>query len=150
MRIPVCLVPAVLAPQLKPQLEDLFSVQVFDAAEEAWCMAEEGPVDLIVTGERIVTDNLKGLLTGLKVLHPEMIHLHIVEMPDTSGLIDLINVSSRMRVVRSTELEEGVKAAGADVFSMIISSQKKDELIEKLKLENEQFEFMLRQSLLIE
>lgn len=150
MRTPVCLLPSVIAPQVVHQLDDLFAVQQFDTAEEAWTLAEEGAVDLLITGERIVTDNLKGLLTGLKVLHPEMIHLHLVDSPGVLDLIDLVNISARMRIVHVNDLQHGIKAAGADVFSMIIASQKKDELIEKLKLENEQFEFMLRQSLLIE
>ena len=77
MRSPVCLIPETMLSTCESEIEDLFTVLSFTTTDDAWNKAEVEKIDLFFTDQRFIDDSMRALLTGLKVLHPEMIHLHI-------------------------------------------------------------------------
>lgn len=129
-------------------LSDIYTLLPYDNSDQLWSLCETNSVQLMITKRSDLGARPRGLLKGIHVLHPEMVHLFLFNGTDCDELIEIVNLSNRIRVVKEKQLEAGVRYAAADAFSLFLLATRKDRQIEELSLENEQYEFMLRQSLL--
>lgn len=129
-------------------LADIFELMPYDSSDELWSLCETHQIHLMITQRADLGARYRGLLKGIHVLHPEMVHLFMFEGDDCDALIEVVNLSNHIRIVKESQLEAGVRRAAADAFSLFLTATRKDRKIEELSLENEQYEFMLRQSLL--
>lgn len=145
---PLCLVEQRYLDACQSALNDIFTMVPVQSDAELWNRSEQKEISLIVAGSAILGEKPAGLLKGIAAIHPSSVLLFLAEKETTDYMIELVNSVNRIRIVQSTQHEAGLRRAGADSFSLYLDGRRKDKLIEELTLENEQYEFMLRQSLL--
>lgn len=145
---PICVVPKRLH-ALFGQLEQAqLDIRSYEELQEAWSIAEREAVALLVSDSDAVNKGLFGLLTGLRLILPDVIHLHLYDPSKMGDLVSLVNRSGVIRLVDINRCEEALAGACSDALAVHQFHVRKDEEIQRLREANEQYEFMLRQSLL--
>ena len=145
---PVCLFPSRLQHVLPATLSELFQVEFYDDIAAAWRIAEVNDTRLFISIHEEARTQYHSILCGLHALHPDMVHLMVADQLDASELVAIINLSGRIRVCHNNDLERELSRTGADCYALYLASSRKDRQIEALTEANEQYEFMLRHSLL--
>jgi hypothetical protein len=123
-----------------------FHVIAYNSAEEAWQIADNQRVHIFVSqpSPNSVVDN--AVVAGILALQPNIAHIHIFE--SISEVIELVNKSSLIRLVASHEVSSLLESCCLELAQVLQSRQATLNDLERLREENEQYEFMLRQSLL--
>ena len=130
---------------LKPQL---FDVRIYKTAEDAWQLAESENVSLFISTEKFISKAPAGLITALCGLHPEMVHLFLYSTISTEALATVVNDSCRIHLAQASAPKEALIYAAHAAMNIYLKGAEKSQLIHELQEQNEQYEFMLRQSLL--
>lgn len=147
-KLPICVVPDRLIHLYGDQERKRFDIRSYSELYEAWSLAEREPVALFISDSKAMGEGLFGLLTGLRLLQPDLIHVHVYQTSNPEDLVTLVNRSGVLRLVPADRAEEALSSACADALTVHLYNLRKDQEIERLRESNEQFEFMLRQSLL--
>lgn len=145
---PICVVPKQLHTLFGELEHAQLDIRSYEELYEAWSIAEREPVALLVSDSNAVGKGLFGLLTGLRLMLPDLIHLHLYDPEKMGDLVALVNRSGVIRLVDINRCEEALAGACSDALAVHRFHLRKDEEIQRLREANEQYEFMLRQSLL--
>ncbi len=145
---PVCIVEKRFLSACKEAMSDIFTIFPVSSSAELWKHSEQKSISLIVSSKNLLGEKPFGLLKGLAALHSSAVLLFLSQNENADYLIPMVNSVNRIRIVTNAQYDAGLRRAGADAFSLFLESRRKDKLIEELTSENEQYEFMLRQSLL--
>lgn len=143
---PKLVLPEVYQYLLSPQDHKRFQVTTYNSSAQAWSIVEDRGVDVFVSVQSADTDMIEPIIPGVLALKPEVAHVHVFH--STQGLVDLINLSSLTRLILSSEVQSKLAPVCSHVFELLQSQ--KATLLELMQLReaNEQYEFMLRQTLL--
>ncbi|WP_306642134.1 hypothetical protein [Sanyastnella coralliicola] len=142
---PHCLYPRSVEESVPSTMCELFDVSFYSNFEEAWNFAENNEIGLLITLFDRTQTGFKALLNGMKVMHPDLIHLLVADDITAEELIAVVNVSARIRVINSQDLERELSKAGADCYSLYLSGSRKDRHILALTEENQNYESLLRE-----
>lgn len=123
-----------------------FNVVTYSSAEEAWCAAESKPVDVFVSQQ--LSNNYAdfSVILGILVLQSSAAHVHIFD--STEHVVALVNKSSLIRLIPSHDADDQLVLLCVEMAQMLYDQQAAANDMQRLREENEQYEFMLRQSLL--
>ncbi len=123
-----------------------FNVVTYATPEEAWSFAENSIVDVFVSMQGANNHRVDEVIFGILALHPATTHVHVFTAIE--HLVDLVNKSSLVRLVPMEKVETLLMPYCAELAqcAQVRASVAND--LERLRDENEQYEFMLRQSLL--
>lgn len=121
---------------------------IYSDAGKIWAHAEKKDFCALLISMSFIAQGNQSLISAIRAVHENMVICLIQDMEDISILIDVVNQSGHIRICREADLRTGLHSAIADAIMMSMEIDKKDKLIEALQLENEQYEFMLRHSLL--
>jgi hypothetical protein len=113
-----------------------------------WSHAEKKDFCTLVVSMSFIQNGNHALIPAIRAIHEQMVVCLIQDVEDVQLLIDIVNQCGAIRICRQDEISKNVNAAIADSIIVAIENEKKDKLIAALTLENEQYEFMLRHSLL--
>lgn len=123
-----------------------FNVVTYTTPEEAWNFAENSLVDVFVSMQDANNHGVDDVIFGILALHPATTHVHVFTALE--HLVDLVNKSSLVRLIPMQKVEALLMPYCAELAqcAQVRASVAND--LERLREENEQYEFMLRQSLL--
>jgi SHS2 domain-containing protein len=123
-----------------------FNVVTYATPEEAWNFAENGLVDVFVSMQGVNNQDVDDVIVGILALHPATTHVHVFAAYE--HLVDLVNKSSLVRLIPVHRVESLLMPYCSELAqcAQVRASVAND--LERLREENEQYEFMLRQSLL--
>lgn len=121
---------------------------IYTEASSIWANAEKKDFSTLVIAMSFIQNANHSLIPAIRALHQDMVVCLIQDIDDINMLVDIVNQCGAIRICRQDEISKGVSAAIADSIMLGMERDKKDKLIAALTLENEQYEFMLRHSLL--
>lgn len=130
---------------LKPQL---FDVRIYRTAEEAWCLAEKEKISLFISHDKFILGSPAGFISALYGLHEELVHLLFYSEIGTEELATIVNASPNIHLANINVPKEALLKVANDAMEKYLQGAQKSQLIADLTEQNEQYEFMLRQSLL--
>ena len=125
-----------------------FQLLVYRSTDEAWRFAEQHETALFISDDRIGHGVLCGWVSGLTLLSPDFVHIHVHERLDTATLSTIVNRAGVVRLINRHQLHDKLGGLCADALMAYLRNRRKDNEMARLREQNEQFEFMLRQSLL--
>lgn len=143
-----CLIPVEFEHQISPACHDRVDFVSYRTLTDAWSMAEKQSVSMFVSHPADDFRSVVGFLGALQVLSPEAIHIHVYKNRPAEELIALVNKSGVVRLLPTEQFEGRFERVCADAITAFERTARHLKEIAKLREENEQFEFMLRQSLL--
>lgn len=121
---------------------------VYSSPEEVWFSAEKKEAIVWVVSSSFITNNKVSFLQAIRALHEQMVICLVDDLGDIQVLTNIVNACAFIRICSVNDLQDTLNASLADALLLHMEIQKKERLIAALQLENEQYEFMLRQSLL--
>ncbi|MFT4682975.1 MAG: hypothetical protein ACJAU0_000371 [Flavobacteriales bacterium] len=130
---------------LKPQL---FDVRIYRTAEDAWCLAEKEHISLFISYEKFILGSPAGFIPALFGLHPELVHLFFYSDITVEELATLVNASSNIHLATINAPKKALLKAADEAMESYLKGAQKSQIITELTEQNEQYEFMLRQSML--
>lgn len=143
-----CLIPAEFEHDVDHSCRDRIDFIPYQSLSEAWGFAEKHTVSLFVSHPADDFRSVVGFLGAMQVLCPEVVHIHVYKHRPTEELIALVNKSGIVRLLPSEQFSMRFDSVCADAVSAFDRAARHLNEIARLREENEQFEFMLRQSLL--
>lgn len=145
--LPVCILPAAFANELSADDSARFELLTYESPNEAWRLAEQHETAVFISDDRLGHGVLCGLLSGLQILSPDVVHIHVHERIDTATLSSIVNRAGVVRLLERSRIDQ-LGGLCCDALMNHLRNIRKDQEIARLREMNEQFEFMLRQSLL--
>lgn len=146
--LPICLIPADLVSVLSTDELERFEFKTYVDAPTAWKIAEQHDVACFISDLRFTKELLCGLLSGLQIMSPDFVHIHVFQTRQLSDVLSVINRAGTIRMIAQDEVPEQLPGFLADAFMVWMRNRRKDQQIAELRESNQQYEFMLRQSLL--
>jgi hypothetical protein len=146
--LPICLIPVDYVAFLSTDELERFEFLTYSDAPQAWKFAEQNEIACFVSDHRLNQEVLCGLLSALQLLSPDFVHLHAYRIQSVASLLSVINRAGAVRLIPVEELESRFPGFLADALLVWMRNRRKDQKIAELIQSNEQYEFMLRQSLL--
>lgn len=123
-----------------------FHVVTYATAEEAWSAADSQPIDVFVSQQSTVGNAGFSVIVGILSLQPSAAHIHIFD--SIEHVVALVNKSTHVRLIPAQFAQEQLLQYCIELAQIVLTRQAASNDIERLRVENEQYEFMLRQSLL--
>lgn len=143
---PTLLVPATCHHLLSGDDRIRFHVVTYASVEEAWSAADSQPIDVFVSQQSNDGNAGLSLIVGILALQPSAAHIHIFD--STEHVVTLANKSAHIRLVPAQDVQLQLLTFCVELAQIVLLRQATSNDIERLREENEQYEFMLRQSLL--
>ncbi len=143
-----CLLPQEFEPTIDHACRERVDFIPYRTLHDAWNLAEKQSISLFVSHPADDFRSVVGFLGALQVLCPDAVHIHVYKNRPAEELIALVNKSGVVRLLPSEQFETRFGAVCADAVTAFDRSARHLNEIARLREENEQFEFMLRQSLL--
>jgi len=143
---PTLLLPTPLAHLVVATDAVRFNVVTYRTPEEAWNIAENRLVDVFVSVQSANNQSVDDVVLGILALQPATTHVHVFTALE--HVVELVNKSSLVRLIPMQKVDAQLMSFCAELAhsSQLRVSVAND--LERLREENEQYEFMLRQSLL--
>lgn len=146
--LPICLIPADFVSVLSTDELERFEFKTYTDGPTAWKVAEQFDIACFISDHRFTKELLCGLLSGLQIMSPDFVHIHVFQTRQLTDVLSVINRAGAIRLIAHEELREQIPGFLADAFMVWMRNRRKDQQIAELRESNEQYEFMLRQSLL--
>jgi hypothetical protein len=123
-----------------------FHVLTYATAEEAWSAADSHPIDVFVSQQSNYGNAGVSVILGILALQPSAAHVHIFD--SIEHVATLANKSALIRLIPAQDVQLQLLTFCVELAQIVVSRQAISNDIERLREENEQYEFMLRHSLL--
>ncbi|MBI1266869.1 MAG: hypothetical protein GC193_05500 [Cryomorphaceae bacterium] len=120
----------------------------YSESSDIWAFAEKKDFCVLVVSMSFIQNGNHSLIPAIRAIHGQMVVCLVQDIDDISKLVDIVNQCGAIRICRKEEISKSVSAAVTDSILVAMENDRKDKLIASLTLENEQYEFMLRHSLL--
>lgn len=146
--LPILLVHESMIPHFSGHSIDALGIITYISPSDAWTIAEQHEIAIFVSSHGMDFRVLVGLLSGMQILSPEMVHLHVYRKEDADELITLVNRSGVVRLLNSENLDADFVAFCTDALAAYLRTVQTRKELEELREVNEQYELMLRHSLL--
>lgn len=143
-----CLIPIEFELAVDSSCRDRIDFIPYRTLTDAWSIAENQSIALFVSHPADDFRSVVGFLGALQVLSPEVVHIHVYKHRPTEELIALVNKSGIVRLLPSEQFSARFDGVCADAVVAFDRTAHHLNEIARLREANEQFEFMLRQSLL--
>ena len=131
----------VLAPQL-------FDVRVYKSAEEAWAIFEKENVSLFISNQAFIQNSPSGFLPAITSSQLHLVHLHRYADFSIEDIEAVVNNSASVFITNESQFQTRLTTAVETAMNLYLSAAEDEKLREELIEQNQQYEFMLRQSLL--
>ncbi len=143
-----CLIPENFHALVKDAEINCIDFVAYRSLPDAWNIAEDKSPDIFISHPEDDYSAVLDMLGAFRVICPNALHIHIYENRTAEELIDLVNKSYAVRLLPLDKVEQGLLQCCSDVVDIFERMGLQHLELARLKEENEQFEFMLRQSLL--
>lgn len=130
---------------LAPQL---FDVRVYKTAEEAWAIFEKERVSLFISHQSFIQSAPGGFLTAITASQLNLVHLHRYTDFSIEDIESVVNNSASVFITNEAQFKTRLQQAIENAMNLFLSLAEDEKLREELIEQNQQYEFMLRQSLL--
>ena len=130
---------------LTPQL---FDVRVYKTAEEAWTIFEQNKVSLFISNQAFIQSAPGGFLKAITATQLNLVHLHKYTDFVIEDIEAVVNNSASVFITNETQFEARLQQSIETAMSIYLNLAEDEKLREELIEQNQQYEFMLRQSLL--
>jgi len=125
-----------------------YVVHVAESAEDAMNILNTNPIQVIITDQRMPRMTGVEFLESVLKTHPNPIRMLLTGYSDIQTVIEAINKGQVYKYIMKPFDEAEMRVAINNAHEIYALREENKNLIERLKLANEQLEFMLRQKLL--
>lgn len=125
-----------------------FTIITVESPIDAYRVMQEGGVDIVVADQNMPSMSGLEFLETVASDFPEVQRILITAYAELISVVEAVNKGKIYRVITKPFNSEDVGGILKETYSMLLSKFEKDKLIDSLKRQNQQFEFLLRQRLL--
>lgn len=125
-----------------------FTILTADSPIEAYNMLADGGIDIVVVDQNMPSMSGLEFLETVATDFPEVQRILITAYAELISVVEAVNKGRIYRVITKPFNTEEIRTLLVDAYEQIKSKFEKDHLIDALKKQNQQFEFLLRQRLL--
>lgn len=132
----------------KANFRKQFTILTADSPIDAYNILSKGGIDIVVADQNMPSMSGLEFLETVATDFPEVERILITAYAELISVVEAVNKGKIYRVITKPFNTEEIKTLLNDTYAKIISKFEKEFLIDNLKKQNQQFEFLLRQRLL--
>ena len=125
-----------------------FKIYTASSGYEGINILENNEINVIITDQRMPQMTGVEFLEYIIPIYPDVMRILLTGYSDISAVVDAINKGKIFYYHQKPWDENELKITIENAFQLFSLKKENDELTQKLKVANEQLEFMLRQKLL--
>lgn len=125
-----------------------FTILTANSPIEAYNMLADGGIDIVVADQNMPSMSGLEFLETVATDFPEVQRILITAYAELISVVEAVNKGRIYRVITKPFNTDEIRNLLVDAYQQIKSKFEKDLLIDALKKQNQQFEFLLRQRLL--
>lgn len=125
-----------------------FIILTAESPIDAYNMLQEGGIDIVVADQNMPSMSGLEFLETVSLDFPEVQRILITAYAELISVVEAVNKGKVYRVITKPFNTDEIGTLLKETYSLIRSKFEKERLIDNLKRQNQQFEFILRQRLL--